>query len=42
MGKYQGGKNIERSLYVRVGGEWVEINALIQIEKEVIRKDVAV
>lgn len=40
MGKYKGGRNIGSQLYVRVGGEWIEIKALIEIEAT--RKDVAV
>lgn len=36
MSKYQGGKNKGKLLYVRVGGIWMEINALIQTEKEAV------
>lgn len=37
MGKYQGGKKKGNLIYVRCGGAWFEINALIQMEKEAAR-----
>lgn len=37
MNKYQGGKNKGKLLYVRVGDAWMEIKALIQMEKEAAR-----
>ncbi|WMT42802.1 hypothetical protein RE628_11245 [Paenibacillus sp. D2_2] len=43
MGKYQGGRNDGKQFYVRVGSIWMEINALIEYEKEAAhyRKDVS-
>lgn len=37
MGKYQGGKKKGNLIYVRCGGAWFEINALIQMENEADR-----